>query len=96
MLLLFGYLRASRGASIMPLNLPGALSSAEDIQAIPIVEPDISHTVGLIASGRAPHTPLAASFLADARRFRDAADAPPPPRLSATPLAVVAGGARRG
>jgi DNA-binding transcriptional LysR family regulator len=96
MLLLFGYLRASRGASIMPLNLPDALSSAEDIRAIPIVEPDVSHTVGLTASGRAPHTPLVASFLADARRFRDAADdAPPPPRLSATPLAVVAGTARR-
>jgi DNA-binding transcriptional LysR family regulator len=96
MLLLFGYLRAGRGASIMPLSLPDALSSAEDIRAIPIVEPDVSHTVGLVASGRAPHTPLVASFLADARRFRDAAsDAPPPPRLSATPLAVVAGGARR-
>jgi hypothetical protein len=30
------------------------------MRAIPIVEPDASHTVGLVAAPREPHTPLVA------------------------------------
>jgi hypothetical protein len=50
----------------MPLNLAETFGFAEPIRAIPIVEPDASHTVGLVAAHRQPHTPLVAALLDEA------------------------------
>ncbi|HEV7252925.1 MAG TPA: LysR family transcriptional regulator [Mesorhizobium sp.] len=66
MIVLFSHIRTGRWASIMPLNLAETFGFSEPIRAIPIVEPDASHLVGLVASPRDPHTPLVAALLAEA------------------------------
>jgi hypothetical protein len=50
MIVLFSHIRTGRWSSIMPLNLAETFGFAEPIRAIPIVEPDASHTVGLVAA----------------------------------------------
>jgi len=74
MIVLFSHIRTGKWSSIMPLNLAETFGFAEPIRAIPIVEPDASHTVGLVAAPREPHTPLVAALLDEAmmlaRAFR--------------------------
>jgi hypothetical protein len=38
------------------------------LRAIPIVEPEVSHTIGLVAPAREPMTPLTAALVTEARR----------------------------
>ena len=66
MIVLFSHIRTGKWASIMPLNLAETFGFAEPIRAIPIVEPDASHLVGLVAAEREPRTPLVAAFLDEA------------------------------
>jgi len=66
MIVLFSHIRTGKWSSIMPLNLAETFGFAEPIRAIPIVEPDASHVVGLVASPREPHTPLVAALLEEA------------------------------
>ena len=66
MIVLFSHIRTGKWSSIMPLNLAETLGFAEPIRAIPIAGPDASHTVGLVAAPRAPHTPLVAALLEEA------------------------------
>ena len=66
MIVLFSHIRTGKWSSIMPLNLAETFGFAEPIRAIPIVEPDASHRVGLVASPREPHTPLVAALLDEA------------------------------
>ncbi len=67
MIVLFSHIRTGEWASIMPLNLAETLGFAEPIRAIPIVEPDASHLVGLVAAAREPRSPLVAAFLDETR-----------------------------
>lgn len=66
MIVLFSHIRTGKWSSIMPLNLAETFGFTEPIRAIPIVEPDASHTVGLVAAQREPHTPLVAALLDEA------------------------------
>jgi DNA-binding transcriptional LysR family regulator len=66
MIVLFSHIRTGKWASIMPLNLAETFGFSEPIRAIPIVEPDASHVVGLVAAERDPHTPLVAALLDEA------------------------------
>ena len=68
MIVLFSHIRTGKWSSIMPLNLAETFGFGEPIRAIPIVEPDARHIVGLVAAQREPHTPLVAALLAEARR----------------------------
>ncbi|CAN5326348.1 LysR family transcriptional regulator [soil metagenome] len=67
MLVLFSHIQTGKWASIMPLNLTETFGFSEPIRAIPIVEPDASHLVGLVAAHREPHTPLVSALLHEAR-----------------------------
>jgi DNA-binding transcriptional LysR family regulator len=66
MIVLFSHIRTGKWSSIMPLNLAETFGFAEPIRAIPIVEPDARHVVGLVAADRQPHTPLVAALLDEA------------------------------
>ncbi len=66
MIVLFSHIRTGKWSSIMPLNLTETFGFSEPIHAIPIVEPDASHMVGLVASPRAPQTPLVSALLDEA------------------------------
>ncbi len=69
MIVLFSHIRTGKWSSIMPLNLAETFGFAEPIRAIPIVEPDARHSVGLVAAAREPHTPVVAALLDEAQRL---------------------------
>jgi DNA-binding transcriptional LysR family regulator len=66
MIVLFSHIRTGKWSSIMPLNLAETFGFSEPIRAIPIVEPDASHLVGLVAAEREPHAPLVAAMIDEA------------------------------
>ncbi|HEV7418090.1 MAG TPA: LysR family transcriptional regulator [Tianweitania sediminis] len=67
MIVLFSHIRTGKWASIMPLNLSGMLGFSDPIRAVPIVEPDAHHAVGLVVPQREPHTPMVSALLHEAR-----------------------------
>jgi DNA-binding transcriptional LysR family regulator len=69
MILLYSHVRTGRWASVMPARLAATLGLTDVLRAIPIVEPEATHTVGLIAPAREPMTPLTAALVAEARRL---------------------------
>ncbi len=77
MIVLFSHIRTGQWSSIMPLNLAETFGFAEPIRAIPIVEPDASHLVGLVAARREPHTPLVAALLDEAMTLASLFGTPP-------------------
>ena len=68
MILLFSHVRTGRWASVMPDKLAQTLGLTNTVRAIPIVDPETPHTVGLIVPSREPMTPLNAALVAEARR----------------------------
>ncbi|MFO0995606.1 MAG: LysR family transcriptional regulator [Alphaproteobacteria bacterium] len=68
MIVLFAHVRTGRWASVMPAKLAESLGLTETIRAIPIVEPEAVHTIGLVVADREPMTPLIAALVAEARR----------------------------
>ena len=55
--------------SVMPAKLAETLGLTETIRAIPIVEPEAVHTIGLVVPAREPMTPLTAALVAEAQRL---------------------------
>jgi len=74
MIVLFSHVRTGRWASIMPHNVAKSFGFHEDVRAIPILEPDVQHTVGLVATYREPFTPLVSALLHEARILAAAAN----------------------
>jgi DNA-binding transcriptional LysR family regulator len=66
MIVLFSHVRTGQWASVMPAILAEALGLAENVRAIPIVEPTAVHTIGLIVPNREPMTPATAALVAEA------------------------------
>ena len=75
MILLFAHVRTGRWASVMPARLAETLGLTATIRAIPIVEPEAVHTIGLVVPPREPLTPLAAALVAEAKRLAATLDA---------------------
>jgi DNA-binding transcriptional LysR family regulator len=71
MILLFSHVRTGRWASVMPAKLAETLGLTPAIRAIPIVEPDEVHTIGLVVPAREPMTPLTAALVAEAKRVAE-------------------------
>jgi DNA-binding transcriptional LysR family regulator len=69
MILLFAHVRTGRWASVMPAKLAETLGLTQTIRAIPIVDPEAVHTVGLVVPAREPTTPLVAALVAEAKRL---------------------------
>ena len=78
MIVLFAHVRTGRWASVMPAKLAETLGLTETIRAIPIVEPQAVHTIGLVVPARAPMTPLTAALVAEAQRLAPQLDAVEP------------------
>ncbi|HEY4142285.1 MAG TPA: LysR family transcriptional regulator [Pseudolabrys sp.] len=70
MILLYSHVRTGRWASVMPALLATSLGLTDTkvLRAIPIVEPEATHSIGLVAPAREPMTPLTAALVAEARR----------------------------
>jgi DNA-binding transcriptional LysR family regulator len=69
MILLFSHVRTGRWASVMPAKIAETLGLTDTIQAIPIVEPEAVHTIGLVVAEREPMTPLNAALVAEAKNL---------------------------
>jgi DNA-binding transcriptional LysR family regulator len=65
---LFAHVRTGRWATVMPSKLAATLGLTDTIRAIPIVEPEAVHTIGLVVPAREPMTPLTAALVAEAKR----------------------------
>ena len=68
MILLYSHVKTGRWASVMPSRLATTLGLTDVLRAIPIVEPEATHTIGLVAPAREPMTPLTAALVSEARR----------------------------
>jgi DNA-binding transcriptional LysR family regulator len=65
---LFAHVRTGRWATVMPSKLAETLGLTDTIRAIPIVEPEAVHTIGLVVPAREPMTPLTAALVAEGKR----------------------------
>ena len=69
MIVLFSHVRTGRWASVMPEKLADTLGLTERLRAIPIVEPEAVHQIGLVVPPREPMTPLVSALVAEAIRL---------------------------
>jgi DNA-binding transcriptional LysR family regulator len=67
---LLAHLRTGNWASILPAHWHRVLALPEGLSAIPLTEPDVSATVGLVVPHREPLPVLSAALLAEARRLK--------------------------
>jgi DNA-binding transcriptional LysR family regulator len=67
MIVLYAHVRTGRWASVMPARLAETLGLTDTVRSIPIVEPDATHTVGLVVPYREPMTALTAALVREAR-----------------------------
>ncbi|MBS0270752.1 MAG: LysR family transcriptional regulator substrate-binding protein, partial [Proteobacteria bacterium] len=66
---LYSNVRLMQLASVMPHYLLDVLGSEPQLKAIPLVEPKIAHSVGLVTQSRDPVAPLVRAFQAAASKF---------------------------
>ncbi len=76
MIVLFSHVRTGRWASIMPAVLADTLGLTDTIRSIPIVEPDVTHVIGLVVPHREPMTPLTAALVTEAQKVARTLDRP--------------------
>jgi DNA-binding transcriptional LysR family regulator len=68
MLILYAHVRSGGWASIMPVRFAEAFERPGRLRAIPLVEPDVRHVIGLILPDRDTHTPIVARLIKVAER----------------------------
>lgn len=68
-IVLVSHVRTGRWSSILPSVIAESLGLPETVCSLPIVEPDLAHTIGLVVPHREPTTPLVAALTAEARRI---------------------------
>lgn len=71
---LYSHIRFGPWSSIIPRNLIALTGPHPELAAIPITAPTVSHSVGLIASGREPASPLAKAMMSAAAKIEVFAD----------------------
>lgn len=64
---LTSYVTTGKWVSVIPRSAAKAIDKSGGLRAIPIVEPDISHTMGLVVTRRFPIQPTIAALMKDAR-----------------------------
>jgi DNA-binding transcriptional LysR family regulator len=69
MIVLFTHVLTGTWASIMPLDAARSFGFADQVAIIPLIEPETSHTVGVVALEREPNTPLVSAMLNMAREL---------------------------
>jgi DNA-binding transcriptional LysR family regulator len=68
-IVLFAHVRTGRWASVMPEKLAEVLGLTETVRAIPIVAPEVSHSIGLVVPHRNPLTPLINALVREAKEL---------------------------
>lgn len=73
MISLISHVRTGRWASIMPVELITAFGAVSELRTVPIVNPEVRHSVGLIMANRDPQTPMVAALREAASAFEQSA-----------------------
>lgn len=68
MLVLYAHVRTGGWASIIPVRFAEHLERPGRLRAIPLVEPTVTHVIGLILPDRDTHTPMVAKFITFAEK----------------------------
>jgi DNA-binding transcriptional LysR family regulator len=66
-IVLYTHVKTGRWASVMPAKLAETLGLSDTIRSIPIVDPIVNYSVGLVVPQRDPMTPLIAALVQIAR-----------------------------
>jgi DNA-binding transcriptional LysR family regulator len=66
-IVLYTHVKTGRWASVMPARLAQTLGLSDNIRMIPIVDPVVTYSVGLVVPQRDPMTPLVATLVQIAR-----------------------------
>jgi DNA-binding transcriptional LysR family regulator len=66
-IVLYTHVKTGRWASVMPAKLAETLGLSDSIRSIPIVDPVVSYSVGMVIPQRDPMTPLIAALVNIAR-----------------------------
>ena len=75
-IVLFSHVRSGHWATIMPAKLAETLGLTDNVRSIPIVDPLVTHAVGLVVPDREPTTPLITALLAEARQLAKVLEQP--------------------
>ena len=67
LLVLYTHVKTGRWASVMPAKLAETLGLADAVRSIPIVDPEVTYSIGLVLPKRDPMTPLLAALVQIAR-----------------------------
>lgn len=67
-MVLFSHVKTGEWSSIMPQVMAESLGLPETIRSIPITEPEIAYSVGLVVAHREPATPLVSALLGVAQQ----------------------------
>ncbi len=59
MITLYAHVRSGRWSSVLPQNLVEVFGVPKGLAALPLVEPEVSHLMGLVTSDRDPPSPMA-------------------------------------
>jgi DNA-binding transcriptional LysR family regulator len=68
MTMLHVHVRSGLFATIAALGQGERFAAPMELQAIPIVDPTVTHEIGLVLKAREPHPPHVSAFLAMARK----------------------------
>ncbi len=66
-IVLYTHVQTGRWASVMPAKLADTLGLPEEVRSIPITEPDVTYSIGMVVPQRDPMTPLVAALAQIAR-----------------------------
>jgi len=67
MIVLFSHVRSGRWASVMPAKLAETLGLSDKVRSIPITDPEVNYSIGMVIPQRDPMTPLIAALVNVAR-----------------------------
>jgi DNA-binding transcriptional LysR family regulator len=68
-LALVSHVRTGRWMSVVPAALAGMVTADGTLVALPLVDPEVRHAVGLVTETRMPSVPLVAALTEEARRL---------------------------
>jgi DNA-binding transcriptional LysR family regulator len=66
-IVLYTHVKTGRWSSVMPSKLAATLGFADTVRRIPIVDPTVTYSVGLVVPQREPLTPMIAALAQIAR-----------------------------
>ena len=69
MVSLLSHVLTGKWVSVMPEKFVATFCEGKALTAIPVVEPEVSHVVGMVVVHREPHTPVIDALLTLARRY---------------------------